>query len=180
MEEKKSKDCNYPCQTDPLNIITRRLACTPGMGVSRCYEDHWQAPPNLRWLDRGEWQGTMGSCVTKKQTADCQMMEEPITYTWNQLYVPQPGEDEEASANIELHLAQEWFHGKLGAGRSGRHITERLLMEHCTKMGALMAPLLSGRARHLLGTTFCPSGTVRRCGIAPSTGGRTLTATSSF
>ena len=27
-------------------MITSRLACTPGMGVSKCYKDHWQAPPN--------------------------------------------------------------------------------------------------------------------------------------
>ena len=40
------------------------------------------------------------------------------------------------SANIELHLAQDWFHGKLGAGHGGRHVAERLLTEYCTKMGA--------------------------------------------
>uniref|UniRef100_A0A8V0YM76 phosphoinositide phospholipase C n=1 Tax=Gallus gallus TaxID=9031 RepID=A0A8V0YM76_CHICK len=49
------------------------------------------------------------------------------------------GENEvilEVSANIELHLAQDWFHGKLGAGHGGRHVAERLLTEYCTKMGA--------------------------------------------
>jgi len=40
------------------------------------------------------------------------------------------------SANIELHLTQDWFHGKLGAGHGGRHVAERLLTEYCTKMGA--------------------------------------------
>lgn len=56
------------------------------MVVSRFYKDHWQAPPKLRWLGGGEWQGTMGLCVTKEKTADCQLTEEPINYTWNPLY----------------------------------------------------------------------------------------------
>ena len=40
------------------------------------------------------------------------------------------------SANIELHLIQELFHGKLGEERIGWHIAECLLTEYCTKMGA--------------------------------------------
>lgn len=123
------KDCNCSCQTDPFNIITSPLACTPGMGVSRCYEEHLQSLPNLRWLGR-EWQGALGSCVTKEQTADCQM-EEFITYTWNPLYIALSGNSQgrqpaqkEVSANIGL-LIQEWFHGKLGAGRSGQQIAEQ-------------------------------------------------------
>uniref|UniRef100_A0A669QK72 phosphoinositide phospholipase C n=1 Tax=Phasianus colchicus TaxID=9054 RepID=A0A669QK72_PHACC len=124
-------------------MITRRLACTPAMGVSRCYKDHRQALPKLRWLGGGEWQGAMGSCVTKEQTADCQMTEEPTSYAWNPLYVPLTGSrqrrrpaQKEVSANMELHLAQEWFHGRLGAGRDGRHIAERLLTERCAEMEA--------------------------------------------
>ena len=40
------------------------------------------------------------------------------------------------SANIELHLVQDWFHGKLGAGRGGRHIAEQRVMEYCAEMEA--------------------------------------------
>lgn len=44
-------------------------------------------PAEPEVADRGEWQGTIGPCVTKKQKADCQMMEDPINYIWNLLYV---------------------------------------------------------------------------------------------
>ena len=37
---------------------------------------------------------------------------------------------------MELHLAREWFHGKLGAGHGEQHIAERLLTERCAKMEA--------------------------------------------
>jgi len=84
----------------------------------------------------------MGSCVTKEQKADCQMVADSINYVWNPVYVVPTGNrrgrqpvQKEVSANIELHLAQDWFHGKLGAGRGGWHIAKWLLTEYCTKMG---------------------------------------------
>ena len=42
----------------------------------------------------------------------------------------------EVSANIELHLEQDWYHGKLGVGRGGRHITEQPVTEYCAEMEA--------------------------------------------
>jgi len=112
------------------------------MGGSRCYKDHWQFPPNLRWLSGVEWQGTMRSCVTKEQAAHSQMTEESINYTWNLLYVVparnrrgRRSAQKEVSTNIELHLAQDWFHSKLGEGRVGWHMAEWLLTEYCTEMG---------------------------------------------
>lgn len=33
-------------------------------------------------------------------------------------------------------MAEKWFHGKLGAGRDGRQIAERLLSEYCVETGA--------------------------------------------
>jgi len=117
----------------------------------------------------------MCSYVTKEQTADCQMVEDSITYAWNLLYVVLAGNrqgrqsaQKEVRTDIKLHLAQDWFHGNLGAGCGGWHIAERLLMEYCTEMGPPMAPSSSGRARHSLRTTFCPSGVMRKCSIAVS------------
>ena len=71
------------------------------------------------------------------------MVGDSINYVWNLVYIDptrnrrgrRPAQ-KEVSANIELHLAQDWFHGKLGAGCSGRYIAERLLTEYCTKMEA--------------------------------------------
>ncbi|KFQ49875.1 1-phosphatidylinositol 4,5-bisphosphate phosphodiesterase gamma-1, partial [Nestor notabilis] len=45
-------------------------------------------------------------------------------------------EQKEVSNSTELHSAEKWFHGKLGAGRDGRHIAERLLTEYCIETGA--------------------------------------------
>lgn len=45
-------------------------------------------------------------------------------------------EPKEASGSTELHSSEKWFHGKLGAGRDGRHIAERLLTEYCIETGA--------------------------------------------
>lgn len=42
----------------------------------------------------------------------------------------------QTSGSTELHSNEKWFHGKLGAGRDGRHIAERLLTEYCIETGA--------------------------------------------
>lgn len=42
----------------------------------------------------------------------------------------------QATGSTELHSNEKWFHGKLGAGRDGRHIAERLLTEYCIETGA--------------------------------------------
>lgn len=37
---------------------------------------------------------------------------------------------------MDQHVMEKWFHGKLGAGRDGRQIAERLLSEYCLETGA--------------------------------------------
>lgn len=37
---------------------------------------------------------------------------------------------------MDQHVTEKWFHGKLGAGRDGRQIAERLLSEYCQETGA--------------------------------------------
>ena len=37
---------------------------------------------------------------------------------------------------MDQHVTEKWFHGKLGAGRDGRQIAERLLSEYCMETGA--------------------------------------------
>lgn len=37
---------------------------------------------------------------------------------------------------MDQHVTEKWFHGKLGAGRDGRQIAERLLSEYCVETGA--------------------------------------------
>lgn len=71
------------------------------------------------------------------------MVEDSITYAWNLLYVVLAGNrqgrqsaQKEVRTDIKLHLAQDWFHGNLGAGCGGWHIAERLLTEYRTRMGA--------------------------------------------
>lgn len=33
--------------------------------------------------------------------------------------------------NNEQHCAERWFHGKLGGGRDGRQVAEKLLQDYC-------------------------------------------------
>lgn len=42
----------------------------------------------------------------------------------------------QASNGMDQHVTEKWFHGKLGAGRDGRQIAERLLSEYCMETGA--------------------------------------------
>lgn len=42
----------------------------------------------------------------------------------------------QASNGMDQHVTEKWFHGKLGAGRDGRQIAERLLSEYCVETGA--------------------------------------------
>lgn len=42
----------------------------------------------------------------------------------------------EVSNGMDQHVTEKWFHGKLGAGRDGRQIAERLLSEYCLETGA--------------------------------------------
>ncbi|KAG8536057.1 hypothetical protein GDO81_027189, partial [Engystomops pustulosus] len=83
-------------------------------------------------------------------------LEDPIDHTWsphyfvltsNKIYYSeetsryQSNDEEEESEpkeemnNNELHFGEKWFHGKLGGGRDGRHIAEKLLHEYCTETG---------------------------------------------
>ena len=71
------------------------------------------------------------------------MVADSITYIWNPIYIVSTGSrrgsqstQKEVSANIELHLEQDWYHGKLGVGRGGRHITEQPVTEYCAEMEA--------------------------------------------
>lgn len=42
----------------------------------------------------------------------------------------------QTSNGMDQHVTEKWFHGKLGAGRDGRQIAERLLSEYCMETGA--------------------------------------------
>lgn len=33
--------------------------------------------------------------------------------------------------NSEQHCTERWFHGKLGGGRDGRQVAEKLLQDYC-------------------------------------------------
>uniref|UniRef100_A0A3Q3GHQ2 1-phosphatidylinositol 4,5-bisphosphate phosphodiesterase gamma n=1 Tax=Kryptolebias marmoratus TaxID=37003 RepID=A0A3Q3GHQ2_KRYMA len=78
-------------------------------------------------------------------------LEDPIDHTWtphyfvltsNKIYYSEETsryqttdeeEDDEGKEcnNNEQHCAEHWFHGKLGGGRDGRQVAEKLLQEYC-------------------------------------------------
>uniref|UniRef100_A0A8C9W5J7 Phosphoinositide phospholipase C n=1 Tax=Scleropages formosus TaxID=113540 RepID=A0A8C9W5J7_SCLFO len=82
-------------------------------------------------------------------------LEDPINHEWyphffvltnSKIYYSeetssnQANEDEddqrEGSSGMEQHVTEKWFHGKLGAGRDGRQVAERLVSEYCLETGA--------------------------------------------
>ncbi|XP_028926852.1 1-phosphatidylinositol 4,5-bisphosphate phosphodiesterase gamma-1 isoform X1 [Ornithorhynchus anatinus] len=114
-------------------------------------------------------------------------LEDPINHEWYPHYFvltsskiyyseettnDQGNEDEEeqkeASNSTELHSAEKWFHGKLGAGRDGRHIAERLLTEYCIETGAPDGSFLVRESETFVGDytlSFWRNGKVQHCRI---------------
>nr|XP_005986803.1 PREDICTED: 1-phosphatidylinositol 4,5-bisphosphate phosphodiesterase gamma-1 isoform X2 [Latimeria chalumnae] len=114
-------------------------------------------------------------------------LEDPINHEWyphffvltsNHIYYSeetsnnQGNEDEEEpklnTNGTDLHVTEKWFHGKLGAGRDGRHIAERLLSEYCIETGAPDGSFLVRESETFVGDytlSFWRSGKVQHCRI---------------
>ncbi|XP_040287749.1 1-phosphatidylinositol 4,5-bisphosphate phosphodiesterase gamma-1-like isoform X2 [Bufo bufo] len=116
-------------------------------------------------------------------------LEDPIDHTWsphyfvltsNKIYYSeetsryQSSEDEEETEpkeelnNNELHFSEKWFHGKLGGGRDGRHIAEKLLHEYCTETGGKDGTFLVRESETFVGDytlSFWRSNRVQHCRI---------------
>ncbi|XP_068175043.1 1-phosphatidylinositol 4,5-bisphosphate phosphodiesterase gamma-1-like isoform X2 [Antennarius striatus] len=115
-------------------------------------------------------------------------LEDPIDHTWtphyfvltsNKIYYSeetshyQTADDEEDDEgmeecnNNEQHCAERWFHGKLGGGRDGRQVAEKLLQEYC-EGGAKDATFLVRDSETFVGDytlSFWRSGRVQHCRI---------------
>ncbi|XP_023570577.1 1-phosphatidylinositol 4,5-bisphosphate phosphodiesterase gamma-1 isoform X1 [Octodon degus] len=114
-------------------------------------------------------------------------LEDPVNHEWYPHYFvltsskiyyseetssDQGNEDEEepkeVSGSTELHSNEKWFHGKLGAGRDGRHIAERLLTEYCIETGAPDGSFLVRESETFVGDytlSFWRNGKVQHCRI---------------
>uniref|UniRef100_A0A8C8VG69 Phosphoinositide phospholipase C n=1 Tax=Pelusios castaneus TaxID=367368 RepID=A0A8C8VG69_9SAUR len=116
-------------------------------------------------------------------------LEDPIDHTWsphyfvltsNKIYYSeetsryQSNEDEEEAEqkeefnNNELHFSEKWFHGKLGGGRDGRQIAEKLLHEYCTETGGKDGTFLVRESETFVGDytlSFWRSSRVQHCRI---------------
>ncbi|XP_072412440.1 1-phosphatidylinositol 4,5-bisphosphate phosphodiesterase gamma-1 [Chiloscyllium punctatum] len=114
-------------------------------------------------------------------------LEDPINHEWNPHYFVltsskiyyseersgnQANEDEEEqrepSSGTDLHVTEKWFHGKLGAGRDGRQIAEKLLAEYCIETGAPNGSFLVRESETFVGDytlSFWRSGKVQHCRI---------------
>ncbi|XP_067904610.1 1-phosphatidylinositol 4,5-bisphosphate phosphodiesterase gamma-1-like [Heterodontus francisci] len=114
-------------------------------------------------------------------------LEDPINHEWNPHYFVltsskiyyteetsgnQANEDEEEQrepcSGTDLHVTEKWFHGKLGAGRDGRQIAERLLTEYCIETGAPNGSFLVRESETFVGDytlSFWRSGKVQHCRI---------------
>eukprot|EP00061_Rhincodon_typus_P018316 g47438.t1 len=121
-------------------------------------------------------------------------LEDPINHEWNPHYFVltsskiyyseersgnQANEDEEEQREpcscTDLHVTEKWFHGKLGAGRDGRQIAEKLLAEYCIETGAPNGSFLVRESETFVGDytlsfwlgSFIPwrSGKVQHCRI---------------
>uniref|UniRef100_A0A8B9QI92 Phosphoinositide phospholipase C n=1 Tax=Apteryx owenii TaxID=8824 RepID=A0A8B9QI92_APTOW len=111
-------------------------------------------------------------------------LEDPIDHTWsphyfvltsNKIYYSEEtsryqfNEDEEEEFNNnELHFTEKWFHGKLGGGRDGRQIAEKLLHEYCTETGGKDGTFLVRESETFVGDytlSFWRSNRVQHCRI---------------
>nr|XP_023655878.1 1-phosphatidylinositol 4,5-bisphosphate phosphodiesterase gamma-1-like isoform X1 [Paramormyrops kingsleyae]XP_023655879.1 1-phosphatidylinositol 4,5-bisphosphate phosphodiesterase gamma-1-like isoform X1 [Paramormyrops kingsleyae] len=115
-------------------------------------------------------------------------LEDPIDHTWtphyfvltsNKIYYSeetsryQSGEEEEDEDNKEeynnneQHCAERWFHGKLGGGRDGRQVAEKLLQDYC-EGGGKDGTFLVRESETFVGDytlSFWRSGRVQHCRI---------------
>ncbi|XP_018594637.2 1-phosphatidylinositol 4,5-bisphosphate phosphodiesterase gamma-1-like isoform X1 [Scleropages formosus] len=114
-------------------------------------------------------------------------LEDPINHEWyphffvltnSKIYYSeetssnQANEDEddqrEGSSGMEQHVTEKWFHGKLGAGRDGRQVAERLVSEYCLETGAPDGSFLVRESETFVGDysmSFWRSGKVQHCRI---------------
>ncbi|KAM9828411.1 1-phosphatidylinositol 4,5-bisphosphate phosphodiesterase gamma-1 isoform 2-T3 [Syngnathus typhle] len=114
-------------------------------------------------------------------------LEDPINHEWyphffvltsSKIYYSEEtsssqGNDEEeehreVSNGMDQHVTEKWFHGKLGAGRDGRQIAERLLSEYCLETGAPDGSFLVRESETFVGDytlSFWRSGRVQHCRI---------------
>uniref|UniRef100_A0A672ZHV1 1-phosphatidylinositol 4,5-bisphosphate phosphodiesterase gamma n=1 Tax=Sphaeramia orbicularis TaxID=375764 RepID=A0A672ZHV1_9TELE len=109
-------------------------------------------------------------------------LEDPIDHTWtphyfvltsNKIYYSeetshyQTTDEEEEDEGKEQHCAERWFHGKLGGGRDGRQVAEKLLQEYC-EGGAKDGTFLVRESETFVGDytlSFWRSGRVQHCRI---------------
>uniref|UniRef100_A0A3P9PZG1 1-phosphatidylinositol 4,5-bisphosphate phosphodiesterase gamma n=1 Tax=Poecilia reticulata TaxID=8081 RepID=A0A3P9PZG1_POERE len=113
-------------------------------------------------------------------------LEDPINHEWyphffvlthNKIYYSEEttnnlGNDEdeelkEVSTRL-FHVTEKWFHGKLGAGRDGRQIAERLLSDYCQETGAPDGSFLVRESETFVGDytlSFWRLGRVQHCRI---------------
>ncbi|XP_069047232.1 1-phosphatidylinositol 4,5-bisphosphate phosphodiesterase gamma-1-like isoform X1 [Lepisosteus oculatus] len=116
-------------------------------------------------------------------------LEDPIDHTWtphyfvltsNKIYYseetsryqsPEEEEEEENKEELnhnELHCSERWFHGKLGGGRDGRQVAEKLLQEYCGEGGGKDGTFLVRESETFVGDytlSFWRSGRVQHCRI---------------
>uniref|UniRef100_A0A8C2Z8I1 Phosphoinositide phospholipase C n=1 Tax=Cyclopterus lumpus TaxID=8103 RepID=A0A8C2Z8I1_CYCLU len=79
-----------------------------------------------------------------------------------------PPPPRQVSNGMDQHVTEKWFHGKLGAGRDGRQIAERLLSEYCLETGAPDGSFLVRESETFVGDytlSFWRSGRVQHCRI---------------
>uniref|UniRef100_A0A7N6C0I1 1-phosphatidylinositol 4,5-bisphosphate phosphodiesterase gamma n=1 Tax=Anabas testudineus TaxID=64144 RepID=A0A7N6C0I1_ANATE len=109
-------------------------------------------------------------------------LEDPIDHTWtphyfvltsNKIYYSeetshyQTADEEEDDEGKEQHCAERWFHGKLGGGRDGRQVAEKLLQEYC-EGGGKDGTFLVRESETFVGDytlSFWRSGRVQHCRI---------------
>uniref|UniRef100_A0A8C9VE57 1-phosphatidylinositol 4,5-bisphosphate phosphodiesterase gamma n=1 Tax=Scleropages formosus TaxID=113540 RepID=A0A8C9VE57_SCLFO len=115
-------------------------------------------------------------------------LEDPIDHTWtphyfvltsNKIYYSEEtsryqstdeeedDESKEECNNNEQHCAERWFHGKLGGGRDGRQVAEKLLQEYC-EGGGKDGTFLVRESETFVGDytlSFWRSGRVQHCRI---------------
>uniref|UniRef100_A0A8C7TA02 Phosphoinositide phospholipase C n=1 Tax=Oncorhynchus mykiss TaxID=8022 RepID=A0A8C7TA02_ONCMY len=85
----------------------------------------------------------------------------------NKIYYSEETSHYQTCNNNEQHCAERWFHGKLGGGRDGRQVAEKLLQEYC-EGGGKDGTFLVRESETFVGDytlSFWRSGRVQHCRI---------------
>lgn len=109
----------YLLSTEYCTEFTYKMHCVNTHTNTALFSDIQRPAPG------SDQEGLKEQATTHVKLCRCQVIKDALCFVILQV-----------SNGMDQHVTEKWFHGKLGAGRDGRQIAERLLSEYCLETGA--------------------------------------------